>query len=422
MNIVFLTPGTGHTYCENCLHDSMLARELIRQSHDVRMYPLYLPLVTDTPDPTADKPVSLGGVNMYLRDQLPLWRKLPDWMTRALDNRSVLEKASRRMGMTSPADLGKATVAMLSRSTQPPQSDLQQLIESIRSEGRPDVIVLSNIMLVGMARHLADALDCTIACQLQGEDQFLDALPEPWSEDAWSLIRNQLDAVGHLISPSRSYASTLARRLSIPIWRISVVPSAIDLDGYPDSASVPDIPTICFMSRIAPEKGIEPLIRAFAGLHQTMPDPIRLVIAGTLAAHEQGFLKQMQELAAESGIQQSIRFETDVSRSRKIEILSGSTVLSVPLLYEDAFGLFIPEAWAAGTPVVMPATGASVELIEDSGAGTLYSDQDQLAETLSRYLSSPGRALDEGNKGIALARSRFSVADGATRFREALLN
>ena len=49
-------------------------------------------------------------------------------------------------------------------------------------------------------------------------------------------------------------------------------------------------------------------------------------------------------------------------------------MFSVPSRYPEAFGLYVIEALAAGTPVVLPKSGAFPEIVEDTGGGIIYEE------------------------------------------------
>ena len=76
MRIALLVPGTGSFYCGSCLRDNALARELLRQGHDVTLVPIYTPTRTDEPNVSEER-VLYGGINVYLQQKVPLFRRTP---------------------------------------------------------------------------------------------------------------------------------------------------------------------------------------------------------------------------------------------------------------------------------------------------------------------------------------------------------
>ena len=77
----------------------------------------------------------------------------------------------------------------------------------------PDIICLSNALLVGMARKLKQEFVCPVVVTLQGEDTFLDAMPQPHRDQAWALLAERARDVDLFIAPSRYYADLMEQRL-----------------------------------------------------------------------------------------------------------------------------------------------------------------------------------------------------------------
>ncbi|RMF37595.1 MAG: glycosyltransferase family 1 protein, partial [Planctomycetota bacterium] len=78
MRIVYLTAGAAGMYCGSCLHDNSLVRALQRMGHDAVLLPVYTPILTDQED-VSRKELFLGGVNIYLQQVAPIFRRLPKW-------------------------------------------------------------------------------------------------------------------------------------------------------------------------------------------------------------------------------------------------------------------------------------------------------------------------------------------------------
>src|SRR5438046_8856603 len=91
MNIVQITPGAGGMYCGNCFRDNALVAALRRQGHEVLMVPLYLPMTLDEVDQSAGTPIFFSGINVYLEQKLPFFRRAPEWLHR-------LRSEERRVG------------------------------------------------------------------------------------------------------------------------------------------------------------------------------------------------------------------------------------------------------------------------------------------------------------------------------------
>ncbi|MGH9859973.1 MAG: glycosyltransferase family 4 protein, partial [Candidatus Acidiferrales bacterium] len=76
MRIIHITAGAAGMYCGSCIRDNALAAELIRQGHQVLLLPLYTPTLTDEANVSHDR-VFFGGINVYLEQYSPLFRRMP---------------------------------------------------------------------------------------------------------------------------------------------------------------------------------------------------------------------------------------------------------------------------------------------------------------------------------------------------------
>jgi hypothetical protein len=110
--------------------------------------------------------------------------------------------------------------------------EIDKLVEWLRTEPPPDVVTLPYTLLIALARPLREVTGRPVVCTLQGEELFLDGLPEPWRTQSLNLIRAQLDEVAAFIAVSRYSAEFMAGYLGIPSCKLHVVPLGINLDGH----------------------------------------------------------------------------------------------------------------------------------------------------------------------------------------------
>ena len=284
MRIVQLTPGTGNFYCGTCLRDNALVAALRKQGHDAVLLPMYLPHFVDEESVAEDAPLFFGGINVYLQQKSALFRKTPAWLDRWLDAPALLHRAASRAGMTSARDLGELTLSMLLGEEGRQAKELEKVIAWLsRKENRPDVVSLSNVLLVGLARRIRQALGVPVVCTLQGEDSFLDALPEP--DRCWQALRERAADVSMFVAVSRYYGEVMTQRLGLDPARVTVVYNGINLDGYAPAVAgpprLPNPPIIGYLARMHPSKGLGVLVEAFIRLKERKRIPgVRLRIAG----------------------------------------------------------------------------------------------------------------------------------------------
>ena len=247
MKITQITPGSGDNfYCENCLRDQALLRTLHAQGHHAKMVPLYLPIKFDSPNISMDAPIFYGGVNVYLQQKIGLFRKTPRWLDSVFDNRALLSRVSRKAGMTNSRELGETTLSMLKGEDGRQVKELDRLVEWLSQDmNKPDMIILSNVLLGGLAAALKRRLQVPVVSLLQDEEAFIDGLGEPYSKEAWDLLRKCCQDMDALIAVSRSYANRIAPKLDLDESRLHTSYMGIDIDEYQPADSPPDrsVPT-----------------------------------------------------------------------------------------------------------------------------------------------------------------------------------
>jgi glycosyltransferase involved in cell wall biosynthesis len=162
--------------------------------------------------------------------------------------------------------------------------------------------------------------------------------------------------VDAFMAPSEVVRRKLAA-VGLPAQRIRIVPNFLVDDP---GVGAGDGGYAIFTGRLAPEKGIDTLLRAWAELRE----PMALKIAGD------GPLADAVCRAAGSDARIEWcgwRSSEDVSR-----LVGDAKCLLLPSLYHEAFGRVVIEAYAKGTPVIGSRRGAIPELVEDGVTGYLF--------------------------------------------------
>jgi glycosyltransferase involved in cell wall biosynthesis len=417
MNIVQITPGAGAMYCGNCFRDNALVAELRRLGHDVTMVPLYLPLTLDEVDQSADTPIFFGGINVYLEQKSNLFRYTPNFLRRLLTSRKLLAWASGRTASTRAQDVGDILISMLRGEEGRQARELDELIFWLKTQPKPDVICLSNALLVGLARRLKSELGAPIVCTLQGEDYFLDALPETHRGEAWRLLSERARDVDLFIAPSNYFGNLMTKRLNLSPEKVTVVYNGINLDGFEIQTRKPQTqslsaPVLGYLARMCKEKGLDTLVEAFILVkHRGNIPRLKLQIAGSCGPADEAFVKSLRKRLAEAGFIGEAAFFPNISRVEKIDFLRGLSAFSVPANYGEAFGIYLIEALAAGIPVVQPRTASFTELVEATGGGVLCEPNNpkSLADAIEDLLRHPERARTLGGTGRAAVHQNFDA-------------
>lgn len=404
-------------FCGNCLRDNALVRELRGLGHDVTMVPLYLPLTLDEPDESAATPIFFGGISVYLEQKSRLFQATPHWLRQLLASRKLLSLAGARAAKTRAADVGDMMISMLRGESGRQAKELAELIAWLKTQSAPDVVCLSNALLVGLARALKTELGVPVVCTLQGEAAFVDGLPDSHRAAAWDLLRERARDVAHFIAPSRYFAELMSRRLELPDDKISVVSNGISLEGYAAQSPRPNAnsqaaPVLGYLARMCPEKGLDVLVEAFILIKQRNRVPrLKLQVSGSCGPGDEAFVKSLRQRLAAAGYIGEVAFFPNLTRAEKLDFLKGLTVFSVPALYGEAYGLYLIEAQAAGVPVVQPRHASFPELLERTAGGLLCEPGDpaSLADKLEELLLQPERARAYGSAGQRAVWEKFTM-------------
>ncbi len=412
MQIAYIAAGAADMVCGSCLHDNTLARALMRRGEQVTLVPTYTPLKTDEENVSVPR-VFFGGVNVYLAQQFAPYRLLPRWLTGVLDSPGVLRWATRGAGSVDPARLGPMTVSMLRGELGGQRPELEELVDWLLAEVKPDVVHLSNSMLLGMARRIAQRCGPPIVCALSGEDLFLEGIPQPYYDEARGLLRERAAEVDAFTALNAYYADLMADYLDVPRDRIHVVPHGLDLEGY-EAEPAPRDPgaplRIGYLARVCHAKGLHQLVEACERMaaDPTAPD-FELVAAGYLGRSDRGYLRDLEMRAERGSLRGRFRYIGTLSRVEKIAFLRSLDIFSTPTVYQEAKGLPALEALACGVPVVLPDHGSFPEFVESTGGGRLFrpGDIDHLAQTLRDLGHRRENAARLGAAGRSAVFERF---------------
>ena len=418
MRIVQITPSAGDSfYCENCLRDAALVTAMQKLGHDVLMIPLYLPLQIDESSPVSKAPIFFGGINVYLQQKSAIFRRTPRWFDRLLDSPKLLRWIGRKAGATSARNLGQMTISMLQAEQGRQKKELHRFVEWLDTQdNKPDVVCLSNILLAGLARGIKQRLGVPVVCLLQDEDGFLDGLSSPYSEQAWQILAERANDVDAFIAVSKYYADVMRQRLGLASERVYVVYTGISLDGYELRQTEPEIPTIGYLSRMCPDRGMDTLVEAFIHLKKNEKlKNARLRITGGKRADDKIFLNRIREQLSSCGLIDDVEFLPDFDYNTNPAFLRTLSVLSVPEKQPVAYGLYVLEALAAGVPVVQPASGVFPELLEMTGGGVLCEPNNAtaLASAMEPLLLEPDYARQLGKRGRDAVFEKFNIEQTA---------
>lgn len=412
MKIAHIIPGSGGSfYCGNCLRDSKLFDSMREQGHEAIKIPMYLPLFSHDPDNDMT-PVFYGAVSLYLKQVVPIFRRAPKWMDRLLNSRPVLKFAARRANSTRASGLEDMTVSMLMGEHGRQRKELEKMVNWLETHFPPDVIHISNALLLGLAHMLRERLGVPVICSLQDEDVWVDPMRPEFSAKVWDLMREKSSDIDMFVSVSHYYTEFMKEKLGLPEEKIQTLHLGVDPADYQYINSVGKPRNIGFLSRMCRENGLDILVDAFILLKkQPGFEDVRLLLTGGQTADDKAFLKEQRQKIDRFGLRAHVEFIPDFDPSARDAFFERIMLLSVPVRKGEAFGIYLTEAMAAGIPIVQPDLGAFPEIIEKSGGGMVYRENtpEELAKTLQELLSNQGNLNQLSRNARQSVEKTFNV-------------
>jgi glycosyltransferase involved in cell wall biosynthesis len=155
--------------------------------------------------------------------------------------------------------------------------------------------------------------------------------------------------------------------------------------------------------------------RALAGTLARLADlPWRLVVAGG------GSTRREVEAALEQAAPARACFVGTLGTKELAELYAACDLYAWPAVNE-AYGMALLEAQAAGIPVVSVATRGVPDVVLDGRTGLLAKGEDGLADALRELLTNPNRRIALGREAAAFIAAERSLDAAARRLRSLLV-
>ncbi len=277
---------------------------------------------------------------------------------------------------------------------------------------KPDVVHLSNSMMLGLARMIAERCGPPVVCSLSGEDIFLEKLASPHYEQARELLRERAVDAQAFVALNNYFANYMSEYLDVPRDRVHAIPHGLNLAGHGKLQEKPsDAPRrIGYLARICADKGLHLLVEACELLVERPGLPrFELHAAGYLGTGDRAYFQEIEFRVRRGKLAGKFHYHGEPSRAEKIAFLQTLDVFSTPTIYPESKGLPALEALANGVPVVLPHHGSFPEIIAATEGGLLFEPHNpqDLTEKLAAVLQNPTAALEWGEKGRLAVHREF---------------
>jgi len=159
-------------------------------------------------------------------------------------------------------------------------------------------------------------------------------------------------------------------------------------------------PTVLFVGRLEPRKGLAYLVRAFLRLKPAFPR-LRLLVVGRDDKRQQ----ERAMAVVPARLRPDLVFVGAVPQADLPSYYASADVFCAPSLGGESFGIVLAEAMAVGLPVVCSDIGGYRDVVRDGSEGLLVPprDPEALATALGGLLDNPARraAMGEAARGVA---------------------
>ncbi|WP_051210041.1 glycosyltransferase [Rathayibacter toxicus] len=212
---------------------------------------------------------------------------------------------------------------------------------------------------------------------------------------AWRAARRTFDRAEAVTTPTRKAAQFLETYTGLR--GVHAISCGIDASNYTPDFSPRTSNSILFVGRVTGEKHIDVLLRAVALLDPSLEATLDVVGGGDQ-------LRQLQQLGAQLGIDDRIRFTGYVSDAELREAYTRATVFAMPSIAELQ-SIATMEAMASGLPVVAADAMALPHLVQNGKNGFLFepNNAQALADRLTDVLNADEEAFS------AMKRASLSI-------------
>lgn len=208
--------------------------------------------------------------------------------------------------------------------------------------------------------------------------------------------------------------------------RLCINPPGIDLRLFRpgdrrkarQEIGIDDAPTVLFVGRIQPLKGLDVAVEALRTVRERLPQARLLVVGGPSGPSGEAEYRLVRKLVDRLGLREAVTWWGVQPHHRIPLFYRAADVLVVPSRSES-FGLVAAEAQATGLPVVAANVGGLRYIVRDGASGILVDGWDPAGygKALSGILESPAERVHL-SRGALEAGSRYGWSMATDRLLE----
>jgi glycosyltransferase involved in cell wall biosynthesis len=153
--------------------------------------------------------------------------------------------------------------------------------------------------------------------------------------------------------------------------------------------------------------GLHILAEAFVKMKKENKIPgLRLKVGGGYSGVDKSFLKSVRSLL--SPFAQYVDWSDKYTLNEHSAFYKKTTVVCVPVTFNEAVGLYVCEAFAAGRPVVEPSSGSFPEIVSDGGVLYKENTPEAIVHALTKILTDNELWEKCRKNALSLASERYN--------------
>jgi glycosyltransferase involved in cell wall biosynthesis len=249
-----------------------------------------------------------------------------------------------------------------------------------------------------------------------------------WMQCEWlsagpARFEKHLDLIDRVVCCSDYIAKRIAERFPQMADRLRTIPNGVDTRVFTPSVNR-SRHLILYTGRLTPEKGAHILLQGFENICRHYPDA-QLVLAGPfwitptshLLGSPPGAIRAWKQrgkgyeffLRREAQRMNNVFLTGHVHHRALVRMYRTASVFVHPCLWNEPFGMILPEAMACGVPVVASRCGGIPEVVQDGRTGILTEPGDvgALVDAIERLFESRETASRFGSAARTRAEEYF---------------
>lgn len=268
------------------------------------------------------------------------------------------------------------------------------------AQARPDVVHVHEPMVpwTGLTAAYASPAPVVATFHAWSDRDRLYALTRPLAR----LLARRIAARVAVSEPAAAYH---ARALGWPAGSFRIVPNGVDVARFAGAQPFEEVagsaaPSLLFVGRLEPRKGLDPLVRAFTRLKADRPDlQLHVVGEGAQLDHARGLLP--------ARLRADVHFHGRVPAEDVPRWFASCDLYVSPALGGESFGIVLLEAMAAGRPFVASSIPGYASVATDGVQGRLVppGGVTELADAIGVLLDNPALRTAMGAEGASTARA-----------------